>query len=1079
MMPRMGTMFYSERKAKMKMKAKVKKLLVAAVGFAMSSLTAIAAEFEINIPTGSRKTISEALSEMGKTSTDIKDKRIVKTGGGTLVGQTSVNTFLGTTINEGVFEAALNDAFGQPIHTDNADTIYVRDGATLAMTGTTDSYNINNRKVHIAGSGASGMAGAIVGKRALPIAGQWFLDADAVVASDNADATADTGYTKLFEKQSSPMPYLNFKGRTLTLRAVNGSKGFLMAWGFRFLVSDAVEDATGRIVLDGCELADRSKTFASFVATRDARSYVTLVLKNGASFRPSSQAPVSLFAGIDAESGTTIGAFNDNSVAAFGITVGDFAGVPTFEEKITSLTVTNQFTARATDLADGKCLTLAGPITFGSGTKVAVEGDLTQVTLDQDGRVKIAVSETSVSGNPIPSANLPLGWSVEMGSDGKSLDLINSAFVFSVADRKSGTILNVNGDLVFDGGTPLVVDGNLDDLSEMAAASTGQRVTIVRATGSISGLPVWTQTWATRHWTLELGADGKSIEFVYDSFKPLNAIDVVTDWGLKTGPENASYNSLTLESKFAELTSGRVIYFPKGEYYLAETLVIDKAESQLRGDCGESVLRAADGFVGSTLVSVVANYCSARNMVFQGCVGPAVSAVNCTSLVAYGNMFRDATGTIEGVDGKYPISAVNVANVEVYGNAPAASPTPYAGAVYLGGTSTKTGKCEPSTSEVNLLVGVGESLEFYTALSRTSYTKSDLKGQKIIKLGAGALIGTDDLADNTGDYFTGLDVKEGVFCAHIDADFGYKDYGNRDPLWVRSGATVRLLANPGKLLVNNRLVHLAGSGAYGQLGALVCDGHAEVSGAQFRLDDDAVVATTFTADYALVLQSGTTGNNTRSNCAFDGHTLTLRGADGGKGFRFVNRFQMRGQGRVVVDGVYLGQSSAAIGAEPFDNTSVTLDLRNGATFRPRTQGLVALFDRIETDATSQVWGGEGGATAFDMTIGGWAGAGSVSTGIASLTIANSFTVSADDILTGHYLTAPCPIVFANGAQMTLENAEDLSVAGDRYICAVSEASVSGVPHKATGCPFKGWDIGLGMDNRSLQLFRRGFMMSVR
>lgn len=1062
----------------MKRKTKVKKLLLAAVGVAMSLMSAIAAEFEINIPSGSKKTISAALSEMGKTSADINGKRIVKTGGGTLVGQTSVNSFLGTTINEGVFEADLNDAFGQAIHTDNADTIYVRDGATLAMTGTTDSYNINNRKVHIAGSGAAGMAGAIVGKRALPTAGQWFLDADAVVASDNADATVDVGYTKLFEKQGSTMPYLNFKGRTLTLRAVNGSKGFLMAWGFRFLVSDAVEDATGKIVLDGCELADRSKTFAGFVATRDARSYVTLVLKNGASFRPSSQAPVSLFAGIDAEAGTTIGAFNDNSVAAFGITVGEFAGVPTFEEKITSLTITNRFTTRAVDLVNGKCLTLTGPITFGAGTKVAVEGDLTQVALDRNGRVKIAVSETSVSGNPIPSADIPLGWSVAMGSDGKSLDLVNSAFVFSVADRKSGTIQNINGDLVFDDGTPLVVNGNLDDLSEMAAASASRRVTIVRATGSISGLPDWTQTWATRHWTLELGEDGKSIDFVYDSFRPSNAIDAMADWGLKTGPENAAYNSLLLASKFAELSNGRVIYFPKGEYYLAETLVVDKAESQLRGDCGESVLRAAEGFVGSSLVSFVANYCSARNMVFQGTVGPAISVANCTSLVAYGNMFRDVTGTIEGVAGKYPISAVNVANVEIYGNAPVISPTPYAGAVYLGGTSTKTGKCEPSTSEVNLLVGVGESLDFYTALSRTSYTKSDLKGQKVIKLGAGTLIGTDDLSDSTGDYFTGLDVKEGVFCAHIDADFGYKDYGNRDLLWVRSGATVRLLSNPSKLLVNNRLVHLAGTGAYGEPGALVCEGHAEVSGAQFRLDDDAVIATTFTADYALVLQSGTTGNNTRSNCAFDGHTLTLRGADGGKGFRFVNRFQMRGQGRVVVDGVYLGQSSAAIGAEPFDNTSITLELRNGATFRPRTQGLVALFDRIEADATSQVWGGESGAVAFDMTIGGWAGAGSVVAGIASLTISNSFTAYAEDILTGHYLTASCPIAFADGVQMTLDDADWLDVAGAPYLCAKSEASLSGLPVKASGCRFKGWRIELGDDRKSLLLGRIGFILKV-
>lgn len=1054
----------------------MKKSVMAALGFMASAMVALAAEFEINVPSGTTKTISEALSAMGKTAADIKNMRIVKTGGGTLVGQASVNTFLGTTIREGVFAADLNDAFGQAIHTDNADTIYVREGATLAMTGTTDAYNINNRKVHIAGSGAPGMGGAIVGKRALPTAGQWFLDADAVVASDNADATSDTGYTKIFEMQASTVPYLNFKGRTLTLRAVNGSKGFLWAWGLRFLVNDATENATGRVVLDGCELAERSKTFAGFKATRDARSYVTLVLKNGASFRPSSQAPISLFAGIDAEPGTTIGAFKDSSVAAFGITVGDFAGAPAFEEKITSLTVTNRFTVRVADLANDKRLTLAGPITFGAGARLAVEGDLSQLARDQDGRVKIAVSDSSVSGTPIPGADLPLGWSVATGSDGKSLDLVYSALVFSVADRKAGTILNFDGDRVFDEKTPLVVVGDLDDLTALAVAAADRRVTIATATGTITGLPPWKKTWATRHWTLELAADGKSLAFVYDSLKPsANYIDAVADWGLKTGEENAAANSAVFAEKLAALTGGRVIYFPKGEYYFAEPLVINKAEIGLRGDNGASILRAADGFTGSVLVSIEKNHASVKNMTLQGVSGPAISVSDCVSFIATGVTFKDVGGAIEGVEGRYPISAVNVQPVEFYGNASAESPSPYAGIAYLGGTTTKTVKCEPNASEVNIFVGEGETLDFYTALNRTCYRKADLKGQKLIKFGPGTLIGTNDLASKTGSYFLGLDVQEGVFRAEANNDFGYSDSGDRDPPYVRSGATLRLGPTL-QIKLQNRVVHIAGSGFMDEPGAIVCEGFAESNGAQFRLEDDAVIATTFTLEYPLIFQSG----GVRSNCDFQGHALTLRGAEGGLGFRFANKFQTRGTGRLIVDGVYLGQASQPVISDPWPGSrDVTLELKNGAVFRPRTQDVVSLFDCIEADATSKVWGGEASAAAFDMTIGGWAGAGSVDAGISSLTITDSFTASADDLLAGHCLTALCPITFADGVRMTLENAEALEVGDAPCLCAVSEASLTGLPVRAPGCRFRGWAPESGEDGKSLLLGRIGMLLFLR
>ena len=186
-----------------------------------------------------------------------------------------------------------------------------------------------------------------------------------------------------------------------------------------------------------------------------------------------------------------------------------------------------------------------------------------------------------------------------------------------------------------------------------------------------------------------------------------------------------------------------------------------------------------------------------------------------------------------------------------------------------------------------------------------------------------------------------------------------------------------------------------------------------------------------------------------------------------------------------MDGVYLGQASQPVISDPWTGSrDVTLELKNGAVFRPRTQDVVSLFDCIEADATSKVWGGEAPingnpAPDFDMTIGGWGGAGSVDVGISSLTITNSFKASADDLLAGHCLNALCPITFADGVRMTLENAAALEVGDAPYLCAVSGSSLTGLPVRAPGCRFKGWAPESGADGKSLLLGRIGMLLFLR
>ena len=1038
----------------------------------VNSAFALNAEIDLPVPSGQTMNVAEALSASDKALSAFTDNRLRKTGAGTLIGDAVIRTegnVKGVTVAEGIFKFKSNNELGLTLY-GGYDWLEVKSGATARfMTSQSDSL-IVNRMIYVNGTGVAGQGGAIVAEGACNMSSaQYRIYSDATFYAEGDGECYLLGST-------GGNGNCDFENNTLTLKAKEPTASYCITSGFQFR-------GRGCLCVDGTAFGE--KTTGSSYAERGKGEknngpYMTLQLKNGATFKPRGQKVVSLFDAIKAEGGTAIAGGAGGS-AAFGMTIGQFSGASEVTG-LTSLTITNGYTVSVADACVGSALEVDGDLVFAAGTTLAIDGnldDLIETAKAADGqRVKIATATGTLSGLPSwQQTRAQRNWKLARSADGKSIELVYNVLPVSVADVKAGKILNVDGDLAFDDRAEVIVDGNLDDLTALAVAAADRRLTIATATGTITRLPVWKKTCATRHWTLELAADGKSLAFVYDSLKiQANHIDAVAEWGIRTGAENAAANSAIFAEKLAALTGGRVIYFPKGEYYFSEPLTVNKAEIGLRGDYGTSVLRAADGFTGSSLISVTANYGSVKYLTLQGVEGPAISVSGCMSFITCGNQFKDVAGTIDGAGGKYPISAVNVTYLEVYGNVSTASPTPYAGNVYLGGTCTKTPKCEPNASEVNIFVNEGETLDFYAALNRTCYQKSDLKGQKVVKLGFGTLIATNDLASKTGSYFLGMDVAEGVLRACCDYDFGYKDYGTKDPLYVRSGATVRLANKTSSIMFNNRVVHLAGSGLIGEPGALVCEGHAEGNISQYRIDADAVVATTFTEDYSLCFQSG----ETRSNCDFQGHTLTLRGADGGKGFRFVNKFQMRGTGRLIVDGVYLGQASKPVVNEP--NTppaSIGLTLENGATFRPRTQDFVSLFTDIEVDATSKVWGGEASAAAFDMTIGGWAGAGSVDAGISSLTITNSFKASADDLLAGHCLNALCPITFADGVRMTLENAAALEVGDAPYLCAVSEASLTGLPVRAPGCRFRGWAPESGEDGKSLLLGRIGMLLFLR
>ena len=91
-----------------------------------------------------------------------------------------------------------------------------------------------------------------------------------------------------------------------------------------------------------------------------------------------------------------------------------------------TLSITSNYTARASDLLAGKNITAKKTLTFGEQSVADVEGVETLPFLNA-GYV-LANSGVAISGKPRKSANLVLaGWTVSVSGDSKTLKLIPSS----------------------------------------------------------------------------------------------------------------------------------------------------------------------------------------------------------------------------------------------------------------------------------------------------------------------------------------------------------------------------------------------------------------------------------------------------------------------------------------------------------------------------------------------------------------------------------------------------------------------------------------------------------------------------
>ena len=231
-------------------------------------------------------------------------------------------------------------------------------------------------------------------------------------------------------------------------------------------------------------------------------------------------------------------------------------------------------------------------------------------------------------------------------------------------------------------------------------------------------------------------------------------------------------------------------------------------------------------------------------------------------------------------------------------------------------------------------------------------------------------------------------MRDGVYCANADADFGYQGFYG-DAVTVEDGATLKLASLKADH-IRNRCILLYGDGAEGQGGALVCTGYGQNNFGQFYIKANTTFMTELAGDYALIFQKGTFSGNA-TTITLNGNDLTLKAKGKGSryGYRIAEGFRVNGSGRFIVDGTYLGQGDKNVVnyTAAANDGYVTLVLRDGATFRPRQQATVSFFDKVDAEAGTTVSAGENSSAPFDMALDAISGAPAVSS-VLSLSIIN-------------------------------------------------------------------------------------------
>ena len=592
---------------------------------------------------------------------------------------------------------------------------------------------------------------------------------------------------------------------------------------------------------------------------------------------------------------------------------------------------------------------------------------------------------------------------------------ISEELVVRGSDIAAGNALSSSCSLTFAQGSKLSLDG-FGGIS----LARGDTHTVASTTATINGTPELTGM-ATNFFTLS--SSGTELVLTVKDV----VVDIVNDWGVQTGAANAAANAAAVAAHAAELTNGKVLYIPAGDYWFSDTLDLSSVTAS-----GVMIWNPERNAVLHSGIAVgAATDLTVEGITFNGCAGPAVVANGTAGLTVTNCGIVNVVGAYAG--GYYPFAALGVTDFNVCGCDWTVDTALWDAQGYFDG-GTQAARSEVYSGAVVVKVEEGESgVSWGTATNRMGLAAGTYSGKKLRKVGRGEFYPTGGgIADSGID---GVEIVEGSYLVGTNAALGVDSGYVR----VHNGANltfVEAVSSRGSSSVKNRTIYLSGTGLSATFPAVRFEANWLEIGITWVLEDDATM-------YVNSSDTSTSYNTYFNECLVkaNGHTLTLTGG-AGYNFRFRYNVGWYGGGTVVVDGLAL-TSSTAIGGNGFRVVSGDAPLfvfKNGAKFRPGIGSLCGLIKNCEFESGTQISPLSAGLSlAFDN----FAGAPTASENPPSISVSGLFLVRAEDVAAGRYATTSGSLSFGANATWKIDNPTALA-RGD-YTVFTAAGGVTGKP----------------------------------
>ena len=592
----------------------------------------------------------------------------------------------------------------------------------------------------------------------------------------------------------------------------------------------------------------------------------------------------------------------------------------------------------------------------------------------------------------------------------------------------------VNGDKLTSANALTFADGCKVSVTNWGAISLspGTTYTVATCSAGITGTPVPTGTAAA---VFSAANTGTALTLTVKT----GIIDVVNDWGVQPGAENAAANTAAVAAHVGDVTDGSVIYFPAGEYWFTDTF--DLSSVTATGVTVWNPEKLAILHSGITLGA--ATDMTVNGLAFKECAGPAVVATGTSGLVIDDCVVDNVVGAYAG--GHYPFAAVNVTGFNLKNCALTANEAIWDGQAYFdGGTQETLSEAYAGAVVVNVPKGVWKNdwagwaeMTNSLGLAATAYS-----GKTLRKIGPGAFDPDTNAVAIVG--IAALEIVKGQYIARGNLHMGVA----KGPVHVCDGANLTLAGSTKN--AQNRTITISGRGFSRENPAVRFTS---------SVTWDKTDSVTWVLEGDATMYSATSGENGTflwGTIHTHGHTLTLDGTSSAN-YRFGRSIGWYEGGTVVVSNVILSASSSGNSDQSSsykikDNIVPKFIFRNGARFAPDDDDIGTVVKDCEFETGTRI------APKYadvPVTFTNLTGAPTGTVNAATITVTGKYTARSAEVSAGTHAIFAGALSFGENATVELD---DPTIPMNTYTLFTAEGGVANKPVTTGATAAAGWSV---------------------